>query len=182
VDKWIGEFIGVKVDNNLLTSGYIVTSWSTQITLESDYLNTLSAGTHTLSVGFNGWVWVESEFTVSDPILETPEIPSTPEMPTAPSSSSSWWGGGGSSLKADSCPAGDFSVSYYDWTCWTIADLAPLVEAKVNLLRSLIRLIYITATEKEKILVHDIITACSVNNKKEIIKLACQDLVKNGDF
>jgi hypothetical protein len=26
VDKWIGEFIGVKVDNNLLTSGYIVTS------------------------------------------------------------------------------------------------------------------------------------------------------------
>jgi hypothetical protein len=56
------------------------------------------------------------------------------------------------------------------------------VEAKVNVLRPLIRLIYITATEKEKVLVHDIITSCSQTNKKEIIKLACQELVANWDF
>jgi hypothetical protein len=85
-------------------------------------------------------------------------------------------------LKADSCPAGDLSPSYYDGTCGTTAALAPLVAAKVNVLRSLIRLIYITATEKEKTLVHDIITSCSQTNKKEIIKLACQDLVANRDF
>jgi hypothetical protein len=56
------------------------------------------------------------------------------------------------------------------------------VAAKVNVLRPLIRLIYITATEKEKTLVHDIITSCSQTNKKEVIKLACQELVANWDF
>ena len=30
---------------------------------------------------------------------------------------SSWWWGGGSSLRKDDCPNGDFSPSYYDWTC-----------------------------------------------------------------
>jgi hypothetical protein len=55
IDKYFGEFNDVvEVDGNPLSSGYTATSGSTQITLEADYLNTLSTGSHTLSVGFEG--------------------------------------------------------------------------------------------------------------------------------
>jgi hypothetical protein len=60
--------------------------------------------------------------------------------------------------------------------------LADEVAKKVNVLKPLIRLIYLTATEEQKQLVHSIITSCSQTNKKEIIKLACQELVENWDF
>jgi hypothetical protein len=53
------------------------------IELKADYLNTLSAGHHTLSVGFYGGVRVSSDFT----ILSAPVIPSTPSSPSG--------GGGG---------------------------------------------------------------------------------------
>jgi predicted aspartyl protease len=56
------------------------------------------------------------------------------------------------------------------------------VAKKVNLLRPLIRLIYLTATEEQKTFVYKIITSCSETNKNEIIKLACQELVENWDF
>jgi hypothetical protein len=56
------------------------------------------------------------------------------------------------------------------------------VAKKVNVLKPLIRLIYLTATEQQKQLVHGIITSCSQTNKKEIIKLACQDLVEHWEF
>jgi hypothetical protein len=85
-------------------------------------------------------------------------------------------------LKQDQCPNGDLSPSYYDGTCGTTAEVSSLVTEKMNFLRPIIRLIFITATEKEKVLVHDIITSCSQTNKKEIIKLACQELVANRDF
>jgi hypothetical protein len=49
-------------------------------------------------------------------------------------------------------------------------------------LKSLIKLIFIKATEEEKILVHKIITSCSEANKNEIIRLACQELVENWEF
>jgi hypothetical protein len=55
IDKYFGEFSNVvEVDGNPLSSGYTATSGSTEITLEADYLNTLSTGSHTLSVGFEG--------------------------------------------------------------------------------------------------------------------------------
>jgi hypothetical protein len=83
VDKYFGEFTGVvKVDNvQLATSDYEATSGSTNIELKADYLNTLSADNHTLSVGFYGGVWVDEDFT----ILPDPTTPTTP--PTIPTSS-----------------------------------------------------------------------------------------------
>jgi hypothetical protein len=56
------------------------------------------------------------------------------------------------------------------------------VAKKVNLLKPLIRLIYLKATEEQKQFVHKLITSCSQTNKKEIIKLACQELVENWEF
>jgi hypothetical protein len=56
------------------------------------------------------------------------------------------------------------------------------IAKKMNVLRPLIRLIYLTATEQQKQLVHSIITSCSQTNKKEIIKLACQELVEKWEF
>jgi hypothetical protein len=56
------------------------------------------------------------------------------------------------------------------------------ITKKVNVLKPLIRLIYITATETQKTFVHSLITSCSQTNKKEIIKLACLELVANRDF
>ncbi|MDR0607009.1 MAG: hypothetical protein LBG52_01360 [Candidatus Peribacteria bacterium] len=52
----------------------------------------------------------------------------------------------------------------------------------MNVLRPLIVRIFLTATEAQKNFVHDIITSCSQINKKEIIKLACQELVADGRF
>jgi hypothetical protein len=52
----------------------------------------------------------------------------------------------------------------------------------VNVLRPVIKLIYLTATEEQKTFVHNLITSCSQTNKNEVIKLACQDLVNNRDF
>ncbi|MDR2416193.1 MAG: hypothetical protein LBD75_06425 [Candidatus Peribacteria bacterium] len=60
--------------------------------------------------------------------------------------------------------------------------MAEEVAKKVNVLKPLISLIYLTATEQQKAFVHSIITACSQMNKKEIIKLACQELVEHWDF
>jgi hypothetical protein len=56
------------------------------------------------------------------------------------------------------------------------------VAEKVSLLKSLIQLIFIKATAEEKTLVHKIITSCSETNNNEIIRLACQELVKDWDF
>jgi hypothetical protein len=109
-------------------------------------------------------------------------VPPTPSIPTPITPTSSWWGGGGSSLSKDTCPTGDFSSSYYDKTCWTTADLADEVAKKVNVLKPLIRFIFLTATEEQKRLVYTLITSCSVNNKKEVIKLACQELVETWEF
>jgi hypothetical protein len=52
----------------------------------------------------------------------------------------------------------------------------------VNLLRPVIKLIYLTATEEQKTFVHNLITSCSEANKNEIIKLACQELIEHRDF
>jgi hypothetical protein len=67
VDKYLGEFADVvRVDSVQLTSSnYKVTSGNTNISLNADYLNTLSTGSHTLSVGFEGGVWIEEDFTIS---------------------------------------------------------------------------------------------------------------------
>ncbi|MDR3169713.1 MAG: hypothetical protein LBU27_08500 [Candidatus Peribacteria bacterium] len=79
IDKYFGEFNGVvKVDNAELNSGYIATAESTLITLKADHLNTLSVGSHTLMVGFQGGVWVSSGFTILS-------IPATPTVPSSPS-------------------------------------------------------------------------------------------------
>jgi hypothetical protein len=58
IDKYFGEFTDmVKVDGVQLTSfDCEATSGSTIISLKADYLNTLSTGNHTLSVGFYGGV------------------------------------------------------------------------------------------------------------------------------
>jgi hypothetical protein len=56
------------------------------------------------------------------------------------------------------------------------------VAKKVNMLKPLIRLIYITATPEQKTFVHTLINSCSQTNKREVIKLACQELVANRDF
>ncbi|GHV27420.1 hypothetical protein FACS1894176_09320 [Bacteroidia bacterium] len=80
VDKYFGEFSNVvKVDSTQLSTGYIATSGSTNIILESDYLNTLSAGDHTLTVGFDGGVRVSDTFTIL-PAPVTPPVtpPNTP--------------------------------------------------------------------------------------------------------
>jgi hypothetical protein len=53
------------------------------------------------------------------------------------------------------------------------------VAQKVNVLRPLIRLIYLKASEEQKQFVHNLIPSCSKTNKNEIIKLACQELVAN---
>ncbi|MDR0607327.1 MAG: hypothetical protein LBG52_03030 [Candidatus Peribacteria bacterium] len=50
------------------------------------------------------------------------------------------------------------------------------------MLKPLIRFIFLTATEEQKRLVYTLITSCSVNNKKEVIKLACQELVETWEF
>jgi hypothetical protein len=88
VDKYFGEFSDVvKVDASPLTSSeYEATSGSTTIELTADYLNTLSTGNHTLSVGFEGGVWVEEDFTIlPDPTPVPPVLP--PVISPSPSSS-----------------------------------------------------------------------------------------------
>jgi hypothetical protein len=60
--------------------------------------------------------------------------------------------------------------------------LAEEVAKKVNVLKPFIRLIYLTATEEQKTFIHDLIIACSQVNKKEVIKLACQELVRNREL
>lgn len=48
------KFTGVKVDGTLIDAkNYTSVSGSTVITLKADYLNTLSVGTHTLTVVYN---------------------------------------------------------------------------------------------------------------------------------
>ncbi|MDR0651570.1 MAG: hypothetical protein LBG59_09600 [Candidatus Peribacteria bacterium] len=52
----------------------------------------------------------------------------------------------------------------------------------MNVLRPLIVRIFLTATDAQKTFVHNLITSCSQTNKKEVIKLACQELVEKWDF
>jgi hypothetical protein len=87
VDKYFGEFSDVvKVDASpLAPSAYEATSGSTTIELTADYLNTLSAGSHTLSVGFEGGVWVEEDFTILPDPTPVPPTPSQPSQPASPS-------------------------------------------------------------------------------------------------
>jgi hypothetical protein len=75
----------VKVDNvQLATSDYEATSGSTTIELKADYLNTLAAGEHTLTVGFEGGVEVVGDFTIlPDPTLPPITPPTTPTVPTS---------------------------------------------------------------------------------------------------
>ncbi|GHV20927.1 hypothetical protein FACS189428_0610 [Clostridia bacterium] len=111
MDKYFGEFSNVvKVDTVQISSGYTATSGSTNITLESNYLNTLSTGNHTLTVGFDGGVRVSDTFTILP-------VPVTP--PVTPPNTPSGDGGGGGSASKDNCPNGDFSASYYDGECGT---------------------------------------------------------------
>jgi hypothetical protein len=86
VDKYFEEFNGVvKVDNADRTPDkYIATSGSTNIKLNADYLNTLTAGAHTLTVGFEGGVEVVGDFTIfPDPTLPPVTPPITPTVPTS---------------------------------------------------------------------------------------------------
>jgi lysophospholipase L1-like esterase len=94
IDKYIDEFTGVvKVtdgDNvsETLTENtdFTATAGSTVIELLNTYLNTLGAGTYTLSVEFSGGVWVESTFTISASgvITPTPISPNAPALPSVP--------------------------------------------------------------------------------------------------
>jgi hypothetical protein len=88
VDKYFGEFNDiVKVDGvQLATSDYVATSGSTTIELNADYLNTLAAGDHTLTVGFEGGVQVAESFTIlPDPTLPPVNPPTVPTVPATPS-------------------------------------------------------------------------------------------------
>ena len=66
----ISNFIGVTIDGRALTTGqnYAVTNATetntTAIHLKASYLNTLSAGSHTLRVNFRGDIYAEAQFTV----------------------------------------------------------------------------------------------------------------------
>jgi hypothetical protein len=76
----------VKVDNVVLSSEYVATSGSTTLELNADYLNTLVAGDHTLTVGFKGGVWVAENFTIlPDPTIPPVTPPTVPTVPTTPS-------------------------------------------------------------------------------------------------
>jgi lysophospholipase L1-like esterase len=85
VDKYLGEFTGVvKVNGTTLSADkYTVSEGSTVIELLNTYLNTLGAGTYTLSVEFAGGVWVESTFTIlaDGTITPTPVNPNAPAVP-----------------------------------------------------------------------------------------------------
>jgi hypothetical protein len=74
----------VKVDNiQLATSEYVATSGSTNIELNADYLNTLTAGDHTLTVGFEGGVEVVGNFSIlSEPMFPPVTPPTVPTTPT----------------------------------------------------------------------------------------------------
>jgi hypothetical protein len=74
----------VKVDGvQLATSDYEAISGSTTIELNADYLNTLSAGDHTLTVGFEGGVEVVGDFTIlSEPTVPPVTPPTVPSSPT----------------------------------------------------------------------------------------------------
>jgi lysophospholipase L1-like esterase len=90
IDKYFGEFSGVvKVDDVELTADedYTASEGSTVIELLNSYLNTLGAGTYTLSVEFAGGVWVDSTFTISASgvITPTPVNPNAPAVPSGPS-------------------------------------------------------------------------------------------------
>jgi uncharacterized repeat protein (TIGR02543 family) len=67
----------VKVDGNTLTHGthYKAESGSTKITLFADYLDTLSVGEHTLTVGFKDGTTSTAKFTIAEGEAEKP----TPE-------------------------------------------------------------------------------------------------------
>ncbi|MDR2523971.1 MAG: GDSL-type esterase/lipase family protein [Candidatus Nomurabacteria bacterium] len=89
IDKYYGEFAGVvKVNGTTLTNGtdYTASEGSTVIELLNSYLNTLGAGTYTLSVQFAGGVWVDTTFTISAAgvITPTPTDPNAPAVPVVP--------------------------------------------------------------------------------------------------
>ena len=81
IQKDFSQFSSVKVDNITLTQGqdYTAENSSTKITLLPDYLDTLQAGTHTLTVGFKDNTSAAAQFTVAQTVT-----PITPEMPVNP--------------------------------------------------------------------------------------------------
>jgi len=81
IQKDLSLFREVRVDNNTLTrnTDYTAERGSTIISLLPDYLNTLTAGRHTVSVRFTDGVTVTANFTVA----EAP-TPITPTMPINP--------------------------------------------------------------------------------------------------
>lgn len=69
----LDKLIGIYVDDNLLdTMQYLVKEGSSILTLKSDYLNTLEAGTHTLKFVYNDGS-AETTFTIKEPDLQTDE-------------------------------------------------------------------------------------------------------------
>ena len=81
----ISEFTGVEVDDTLIDAkNYTAASGSTVITLQADYLNTLSVGTHKLTVVYNDGV-CSADFEVKAAsgqiILIDPSQPAEPAEP-----------------------------------------------------------------------------------------------------
>jgi lysophospholipase L1-like esterase len=83
VDKYFGEFTGVvKVDGVALTGpNYTAGEGSTVIELSNSFLNSLTAGNHTLTVAFNGGVFVSSQFSV---LSAGAGVPTSSIIPAAP--------------------------------------------------------------------------------------------------
>lgn len=81
-----GKFSGVKVDGTLIdASNYTVVSGSTVITLKTDYLKTLSVGTHTLTVVYpDGECSTNFEIKTSQS-QNTGTTPTESNTPTTPS-------------------------------------------------------------------------------------------------
>ena len=78
-------------------------------------------------------VWTYSGCTIT----VTDEAWNTSEVLTISTFTIQWWGGGGGwwSLKKDYCPDGDYSDSYYDWTCeWDdeIIDICNVMESNFD--------------------------------------------------
>jgi len=67
IDKYFGEFANVVMVDGIAipADAYIATADNTNVELTAKYLNTLSAGEHTLTVGFNGGVSVTDDFTIT---------------------------------------------------------------------------------------------------------------------
>ena len=70
------HFTGIKVDGNIVAAeNYTAVSGSVIVTLNADYLKTLSAGEHTLEILFNDGPSVTTTFTIVASVASTGETP-----------------------------------------------------------------------------------------------------------